>query len=706
MQKTRRKRAYHNSQAYAERAQDIEIANETNDENFRNLGLKKRPSQKKAIRHASWYKAFGKAFKNVDQTFVSHSELWDKKNGLPKEKFLYSRATLDKLPIVVDCKRSHFLGMSWKRIGMRPQRIAGANPGNHKLIREEMSGTYSKETLRDAACNWNIVDGSWDTSIAQIQRFADTKTHLLNVNKIFHALNYYAHELILPALDAPCFESVNDLKIKWRAQPGFDQQPSCVNKGQAWVEARADARVLWNYFGLDFRPAVFEWLVGGRWRRNKREFDDKLESRAVLFNCFSMDLINMIYAQPLTMAIKKIDAGANFLGHAMQKLGYERYVAWRRADVYNVDDDTKHIPNVFIAIDAKSHDSSRTYKHKSIVMSIIRSCFPKSKFVDRHFYAITHNLCNLKVVTPGGFTYLFEDGNPSGTPFTSWISTLSNWIDWCCIRFYCPFLRDKDGVRIAIEVIVAGDDTEVKAYVPPGTNVDWGAVAEWAKKNCSLDIPFEEWSFIDVGECKGDLSCHVDTEAISFLKVSVINEVEGTHQIKHLANKDLAPKTVLKKKFQPIDHFFSLLSVHSEDPRLRNFLAKRYFQKIRMRDPIDGVDDRELANYNLIIRNRANLANRSYSIRKFFSFYTRGKHPGRPGSFDHNNGESPSAQLNRMSKNHGFKMFDLLMANDRDLEYEFTGLDARDGSTIESVENSKRFYLGFDARRYPFKAYN
>jgi hypothetical protein len=705
MQKTRRKRAHFDTLSYSDRANDIKEARKDFDKDLKRMNMPLRKKTDKRILRSSWSKFFGMTFKHNEVSTVAHKELWDKKSGLPKDKDAYSRKTLDKLPIIVTGKRSHFLGMSWKRIGSRPQRISRSNPSNRNFLVNNMKSTYPLNVISDAVNEWHIIDGSWDTSIAQLQRFANAKVHTLNVNMIFVALNCFAHELVLPALDSPCFESIFNLKIKWRAQPGYDQNPECATKGKAWVRACSDARILWEYFGLDYRPAVFEWLVGGRWRRNKKLNDDALESRAVLFNVFSMDLINMLYAQPLTMAIKKLDAGSNYLGHAMQKLGYERYIAWKRADVYNVDTDTSHAPNVFIAIDAKSHDSSRTYKHKSIVMSLIRGCFPESSFVDRHFYAITHNLCNLKVVTPGGFTYLFEDGNPSGTPFTSWISTLSNWIDWCCIRYFCPHLRDNDGLRIALEVIVAGDDTEVKAFVPDDVEIDWEAVAIWAKTNCSLDIPFEEWSFKEVEDCEGELVDHLKTEAVSFLKVSIFNECEGTHQIKHFANKDLCPKTVLKKRFQPVDHFLSLISVHSEDPRMRQFIAKRYFQNVYYRDPIIGQDDEILLDYENHIRQEANQSNRSFDLKKFFSFYQRGKHPGKPDLFMEKNGESTKSQMNRLQRNHGFTMYDLLMISKRKLSYEFYGLDSRDGSDIDIVENSKRYYKGFDARRYPFKGF-
>jgi len=705
MQKRRASRAHNNAEAYGKRSDEIRRFKVDLDKDLERLNIKKGVKGPKRILSTSWYKFFGKTFKHTEVSYIDNKSLWDSTTGLPREKDDYSSETLSSLPIKVSGKRSHFLGMAWKRIGARPQRIARSNPANLDMIRNKMYGTYSKDTIHEAAANWHIIDGSWDTSIAQLQRFADVKTHKLNINMMFDALNAFSHELILPALDSPCFESVYDLKIKWRAQPGHDQAPECATKAAAWLRAKADARILWGYFGMDFRPAIFEWLVGGRWRRNKKSSDDQLESRAVLFNCFAMDLIGMLYAQPLTMAMKKMDAGMNFLGHAMQKLGYERYISWKMSDVLNVDTETYHKPNVFIAIDAKSHDSSRTYKHKGIVMSLLRSCFPASDFVDRHFYAITHNLCFLKVVTPGGFTYLFEDGNPSGTPFTSWISTLSNWIDWCCIRHFCPYLRDNDGVRIAMEVIVAGDDTEVKAFVPDGVVIDWPAVADWAMVNCSLDIPYDDWSFKEVEQLQGDISEHIDTEAVSFLKVSLVNTCEGTHQIKHLANKDLCPKTVLKRSFQPVDHFYSLISVHSEDPRLRDFLSRRYFQRVHERDPVQGADDSLVLEYRSRIRKEANKSNRSFSLRKFFNFYTRGRHPGKPDTFWENNGESAKVQLNRLKKNHGFNMHDLLKISKSELSFEFHGLDARDGSEMESLANSKRYYKGFDARRYPYKAY-
>jgi hypothetical protein len=265
----------------------------------------------------------------------------------------------------------------------------------------ELFGVYSSETLADAVFDWTIVDGGWETSIHQLRRFAEFKSHKLSYSKIFESIKFFQHELVLPALPMPSFESIFDLKIKWRAQAGFDYPNT--PKGLAWRGAYHDARILWGMFARKYVPACFEWSVGGRWRRNKKQFDYDVESRAVLFNNYSMDLICMIFAQRMTSEFKKLDAHGNFLGHAMQKFGYERYINWRNKPVRNVRTGELLEPNLYIAIDAKSHDSSRTRKHKIIAMSLIRGCFPRGGVVDKFFFAMTYNLCNLKVVTPGGY---------------------------------------------------------------------------------------------------------------------------------------------------------------------------------------------------------------------------------------------------------------------------------------------------------------
>jgi hypothetical protein len=69
-----------------------------------------------------------------------------------------------------------------------------------------------------------------------------------------------------------------------------------------------------------------------------------------------------------------------------------------------------------------------------------------------------------------------------------------------------------------MEVIIAGDDTEVKASIPEGETVKWHLVARWAKKHCSLDIPIEEWCFDEFDDTADDLVNQCDKEKVSFFK--------------------------------------------------------------------------------------------------------------------------------------------------------------------------------------------
>jgi hypothetical protein len=450
-------------------------------------------------------------------------------------------------------------------------------------------------------------------------------------------------------------------------------------------------------FARKYVPACFEWSVGGRWRRNKKQFDYDVESRAVLFNNYSMDLICMIFAQRMTSEFKKLDAHGNFLGHAMQKFGYERYINWRNKPVRNVRTGELLEPNLYIAIDAKSHDSSRTRKHKIIAMSLIRGCFPRGGVVDKFFFAMTYNLCNLKVVTPGGYTYLFQDGNPSGTPWTSWIATLTNWIDWCCIRHRCPHLKG-----IAIEVAIAGDDTEIKAHLPAGEQIDWGKVAKWAKKNCSLDIPIEEWAFEEFDSTKHVLRGQVDSEKVSFLKVSATNKYNGTHQMKHFANKDLAPKTVLKKGFCPLDNLVALTSVHSDAPEMREMIAHRLFQYFNRRDPTAGKDDRaEMESYEKRVWEENCKANRSYSLDKFMDRYKTKAHPGEPARRHWPIDNDLLHHAWKFYKTYGWVEKDLRIAALQELPFEFCGLPREPGMHLAPASEAGRFLWGSPALSFP-----
>lgn len=506
-------------------------------------------------------KVFGELVTSVEKVKSKTSDYWDKALGLPKQPHEFSEDLLSKLPIKVNNVDSLFLGLYHDKVGSRPQRGYGANPFIAKMLANKRMCPYPTRLLKEAFSSHSIIEGAWDTNYAAIQRMADPHVHTMNFRKVWQAVSYYSHELVMPACPLPDAFDIFDANINWKKMCGIDSwSEGYRTKAEAFNTAFPAFISLFKV--TSDQPTVInpKWTIGGRWRRNKKFEDDSPESRIVIFCSFIFDMLCKVYQEPVSRGMRKMDLGFNAYACPTTKTGWQRLLKFRNG----VDHHGRKMAR--FACDPKSHDSTRTDLHKEVVFSLLRACFPQGKQASNHFFAMLWAHNNINLVTPGRFMYLLRHGNPSGTVWTSQISTLSNWVDWCYIRFhYEPFKEFRD----CISLNILGDDTEV--YVPEQylSTIDFEDLSKWCKDNCSLDLPSDEFHIRDIDQSA------IGADCASFLKVGFDKDNLPGQPRKDIANKDLCPKKFRSDVHKVSKHITDLCSAVSLSPVTREFLVKR-----------------------------------------------------------------------------------------------------------------------------------
>jgi hypothetical protein len=126
-------------------------------------------------------------------------------------------------------------------------------------------------------------------------------------------------------------------------------------------------------------------------------------------------------------------------GNSFYNGGWERWT--KRYSKYH---------NILFA-DWSRHDQTVVEETMVVAFAILRACYPPSKKVDNHFLFIMSGFIHKHTAIPGRFIYLISKGIPSGSPFTTLITTVCCWLNWSVIF-------NKFGIK-DVDLSVYGDDT-------------------------------------------------------------------------------------------------------------------------------------------------------------------------------------------------------------------------------------------------------
>lgn len=475
----------------------------------------------------------------------------------------WSKEDIDKLPLPIN-KVSKWVGLAPISIGARKQKFRPplgywggyltSDECKRSLCDNEELGGYPRYTL---------IEGSWDTNQSVLKEMCSNtsagppvedllekslsryqKFGFPSINRIINrkwisgiTLNPDAH----PGVMSTCFGGKDKRSAYGFAlEKAFEIYDAIVSRGAALQD-----------FGL--------WLVGGRARKQDLTKDGKPpESRLILMPELPQTIISSLIGQPITTEMKILQVEKpeieNFMGQPVNLGGWRRIKEWAEPGT------------PVLELDWSRFDSTVLENVLVSAFCLLRTCFPRSKTVDHIFLFVMSGFIYKHVAIRQRFIYRICKGVPSGSPLTSIIGTISNWV---CLNYV---LQEKQlfGIQGPNDygLAVAGDDTLVKFLNPTTFRVE---DAETIQKSFSElvnlkvdpdDLNFEVW---------GDEQCD-EQFAPSLLKVTIWNGLPG-RRVKELVKSLSCPESRVPNYWYLLDVVRGFSQVPIWTPRARSLLT-------------------------------------------------------------------------------------------------------------------------------------
>lgn len=325
--------------------------------------------------------------------------------------------------------------------GWRPTKLVGVDKDFLQYLQET---SQVSDILTPERSGKLLVQPSWPFLRADMEKVIEPSAEKLSVYDLISTCFARGDKLILPKIEViPKVSMLRDLKVVPEAFPGVLSKRLLGNtKGDCYHKALYLAERLFEKAGRVVTQDTSLWSFGGRARINKIEDGQRVRSRIVLMPEMPSSMIASIYSELLMFSFKPINY--NFeneiaLGITFLKGGWLQY-----------REKFSKFVNIYHS-DWSKFDTTVTEPKMILAFAILRSCFPKSKMIDNHFLFIASGFINKHVLLPGGFIYILFKIIPSGSPFTSLIGSIVNWI---CTSHLMVKAGHKD-----CPILCYGDDT-------------------------------------------------------------------------------------------------------------------------------------------------------------------------------------------------------------------------------------------------------
>uniref|UniRef100_A0A2V0RJP3 RdRp n=1 Tax=viral metagenome TaxID=1070528 RepID=A0A2V0RJP3_9ZZZZ len=342
---------------------------------------------------------------------------------------------------------------------------------------------------------YTLVSGSWQTNKSLLVDMGKPPANKDNAS-VYELLDYS-----IDRIDKFGLPVISSKLPKWwlravtmnpDANPGvLTKRLFGANKRAAYGKAIIVASRIWDKI-VTSRSAICDnslWSVGGRARKQDMAKGKPPESRIILMPETPNSIIASVIAQPIIKEMKKVST-ANpdvecFMGHDVTLGGWSRIKEFTKEGTPTLE------------LDWEKFDSTITENVIVASFCLLRTVFPESRKIDKLFLFVMSGFVYKNIAIKQRFIYRITRGVPSGSPLTSLIVTLSNWV---CLNYV---LRKQKlfGIESGedYKLAVAGDDTLI-AFVNNNTFKleDAKHVSDTFRKEANLkvepdDLNFNEW---------------------------------------------------------------------------------------------------------------------------------------------------------------------------------------------------------------------
>lgn len=311
---------------------------------------------------------------------------------------------------------------------------------------------------------YSLIEGSWATN-KQLLVEMGTPPGIKESPSVYELLDYS-----LDRLDKLGLPSIDSVIQKWwlkgvtmnsEANPGLVSRKELGStKRSAYGAGLMLAQRIWDKIVTSRSPVSDNslWSVGGRARKQDMSKGKPPESRMVLMPELPNSLIAGVIAQPIIKAMKKETLlnpeCESFMGQDVTLGGWNRIKQFVAPGV------------PVLELDWSRFDSSVIENVLVAAFCLLRTCFPQSRKVDKLFLFVMSGTIYKNIAIKQRFIYKITRGIPSGSPLTSLLVTVCNWI---CLNYTLRKsklfgITSGDDYKLA----VAGDDTLI-AFTNPET---------------------------------------------------------------------------------------------------------------------------------------------------------------------------------------------------------------------------------------------
>lgn len=381
--------------------------------------------------------------------------------------------------------------------------------------------------------NGLMARGGFTSTLPHLVKMATHSPRRKGYKHLFDVFNY-VDELDLPSLEDPGADDVDFCSYNPDSLNGGDFAPF-GSKGSNLDETLTAAKIHGRLIRLTPTPDISVYTLGAR---EKRNFDlkngDVISGRAVI----NQDSVESCVAKPYTRGFEKHFKKLNkdspiFIGNKMQHMGWLRLCNRLNDSV------------VSTANDVSGFDNSTFMWLFCMAFSILRMSYPPSKQIDNAFYHFCYGMAFKRIVTPDGLLYLFEEGFPSGSAWTSIVGTIINWI---ILRYtFNVHMRELGYDPDVVKFTLYGDD--FIAHFSKEVSFSNDRIKEILEKDLGYKLKDQDY----VG--KGFSSD--PTKNISFLKVAF--DERGMPHTRHrdVIEKVALPTKAVNSAAQFFQYFFS-----------------------------------------------------------------------------------------------------------------------------------------------------
>uniref|UniRef100_A0A2V0RBY3 RdRp n=1 Tax=viral metagenome TaxID=1070528 RepID=A0A2V0RBY3_9ZZZZ len=383
---------------------------------------------------------------------------------------------------------SEWVGLTPFPIGYRKQKIRPPF-GHYDAF---VSSKFSKEIIGSPNLGYSkywYIEGNWETNKETLVGYATPPKFLMPTAETL--LSYSidrVDRLGLPNINMkPQRRWLRSVQVNPNAYPGVvTTLLHGGNKRGAYSRSLVTAEGIWDavvnapYSTCDNSL----WSLGGRERKIDITARD-IESRAVLMPETPVAIVAAALVKPIQEGLLL----SNFLDKSLECYMGQPLTdgGWDRISQFMVPG------KLGIEIDWSKFDSTVIEQAMVASFRILRSCYPPGKDTDKLFIYVMSGTIYKNVALKQRFIYRLRKGLPSGTPFTSVLGTLCNWV----LLNYMIRSQKLFGVNEPgdYSLAVAGDDTLIRINKTV-TKDDFVPTAEElvdiAKRTTNLDLDLDD----------------------------------------------------------------------------------------------------------------------------------------------------------------------------------------------------------------------